>query len=186
MSAPANGAADWDPLLRRCLSDQREELLDAFRVIAETFAPGAIPTAPASSVMDDWRNACFEHLMAVEDDVPAFRAGSMSFTYRIINPNRTLDQLADLRDIVERIKGRETGWPLWLLIRDDLHVDATERVIWSLLEGESFGPTDAQRGDLWLARADGAMFHARALSDDGDVNDAPLTFAVNLPVWRVW
>jgi hypothetical protein len=121
-SAPVASGQEWDTLLRRCLSAQREELLDSFRAIVSTLGVGGADALGLGGVqprppLELWRDESrerFHELIAKElpDEQPSrYGLGTFSTAYRVVDPV-TRPTLQELVAILTEIRAmRRAGLP---------------------------------------------------------------------------
>jgi hypothetical protein len=193
-SAPIGSAQEWDTLLRRCLSAQRDDLLESFRAIVSAMGGGddvlglieAVPEKPTIA----WREeseARLAELIADEladEDPSRYALGTFSATYRVLDPGADL-ALHDLLAVLNEVQGRETGWPPWgVFQRDPLRPVAIGQVIECWLRDTMF--KDGAHSDFWRVSVDGKAFLLRGFQEDTvpDRLDPGTALDLTLPVWR--
>lgn len=193
-SAPIGSAQEWDTLLRRCMSAQREELLDSFRTIARALgAGGGILTLlgaepdPSLAAWIEESRARLDELMAEElpDERPSrYAPGTFSAAYIVLDPV-VVPSLQNLMTILEDVHGSETGWPPWTVFhRPDLRPRPGDHLIECWLRETTFG--DGAHSDFWRVAIDGKAFLLRGYQEDS-VPDQLIPGAaldLTIPVWR--
>jgi hypothetical protein len=88
--------------------------------------------------------------------------------------------LQEMAQILEEVKGHETGWPVWLsLNRDDMRPYPAGGAIECWLK-------DTPHGDFWRADPRGYLFLIRNLQEDYAFSQSSpgSAFDLTLPVWR--
>jgi hypothetical protein len=104
---------------------------------------------------------------------------SCSYT---VSPIESPPSLAQLRQILQEIKGHETGWPVWLSL--DTTPEMTPHVVDDVIE---CWLRDTEDADYWRADPKGHMFLLRRLQEDtGEMQgvEPGTVLDVTLPVWR--
>ena len=114
--APQTGA-EWDALLRRCLVNGRDDLLDSFRLILEGGGASPLAQEDEGDVLRRWFDASLERWRALVDaagvaGVQAFPNGYYAVAYRL-RGNIGPTDLVQLRERLSRYP-RHTGWPPFL------------------------------------------------------------------------
>lgn len=107
--------------------------------------------------------------------------GWWSCSYRL-TPVDKPPELAEFRRILREVKGRETGWPVWLSL--DTTPEMTPRVIDGVIE---CWLRDTEDADYWRADPRGQLFLLRRLQEDtGEIQgtEPGKLFDVTLPIWR--
>ncbi|WP_423460304.1 hypothetical protein [Ottowia sp. VDI28] len=190
--APLN-ASEWDALLRRSITNQREEIISLFRALAPATVAGrfleAAPTeAEALGTFVANAKARWSHLNGgLEESDPAkITLGHFFFAARIVGTSRHLNE----RQILELNQSakRYTGWPALIT----LHGEKTKpRLIDGCIEAWISDQADVGHADFWRIDAkNGNFFLLRGYQEDsldparGFGNPGTL-FELTLPVWRL-
>lgn len=191
-SAPVGSGQEWDTLLRRCLSAQKEDLLDSFRAIVNTLGAEealGVLAAPTPAPLDAWRQACvsrLEELVAEELGTEAgnpYSTGAFSAAYRVLDPGPEPGP-RELMKLVEEAAGHETGWPVWVVLT---RADFTPYPLGGLIECwiKHSLPTDTAHADFWRISPRGEAFLLRGLQEDRSDRVEPGTVLdLTLPTWR--
>lgn len=199
--APQTGR-EWDELIRRCVRAAREEMLDDFRAIVlgiQTGEPTPVlaPQPPTRTEVEEIRlrewitesRERFESLVKekLKNEKPSrYSHGVCSFAYTIIGEFEQ-PSLSKLREILDSIEGRETGWPMWLVPSwDDLHPYAYEESLECWIVGTKFD--DAGHSDFWRVSRSGLAYLIRGYQEDADPMsrvEPGSVLDVTLPIWRV-
>jgi len=186
---PQNGA-EWDALIRRCIANAREQLLDQMRTI---FAGAPTIEAPEDDLVLTvrWFDGSLARWAEVTANVDPqssikFPLGHFAVGYRLVgNLNRLpADQLLEALD---RGQVRHTGWPeFWVPTRADLRPYIQNDTIecWVARDGEDHGPA---HNDFWRASLDGYFFLIRGLQEDEahPRRNPGSLFDITIPAWRV-
>ena len=189
---PASGR-EWDELIGRCLRTSRNDLLDNIRAILE--APRAFPkgiegsTANLASVLAAWAEQSFARadglaadLMAKTDRTP-YVHGVWSVAY-LVDGSFDHPNPAALLNILRSVKGRETGWPPWIVLdRSGVSPYLKDGLVECWLGKD---PSNPGMSDFWRASPDGKLYLLRSHQEDTGMSEHPKTVLdLILPVWRV-
>jgi len=186
--APATGQ-EWDQLIRRCLGNAREELLDQFRAILAG-VPATEPGPSDEQRLLAWIAECdtrWHHLVLAlpQDSGARLPHGRWMVGYQL---NGNLDRigLADLRERMRQGTIPHTGWPaFWVPTRAGIAPYIEDDALECWLGADESGPAHA---DFWRANTSGQFFLVRGYQEDEaqDRGFAPGTaFDVTLPAWRL-
>lgn len=185
--APQTGG-EWNDLLRRCLANSREDLLDSFRQILA--GGGASPVAPQGPAehLREWFEASLgrwnELVGAIGDGPQAFPHGYYATAYRI----RGDIQEPTLPQFLEVLRGypRHTGWPpFWVPNRQGIEPYIADGNIECWL-GREAAERDPAHSDFWRASPSGSFFLIRGYQEDGlEGRQAGTAFDLTLPSWRI-
>jgi hypothetical protein len=114
----------------------------------------------------------------VADD---YEHGSWSCAYRV-SPVEQPPSLNELLQIIDQVKGHETGWPVWLILHN--RPEMRPKIVGDVIE---CWLNQTEDGDFWRADPGGRMFLMRKLQEDtreiGGL-DPGTVFELTLPVWR--
>lgn len=198
-SEPPQTGREWDELIRRCVRAQRDEMLDAIRGI---LAAGEVPPRPEEDpeggAVGEW-----DHLEAwIEESLVRWHAevdrrgftgqpascprGYWIAAYRIVGIFPRPD-IANLRQVLKDIEGRETGWPPWLsLSSDGREPFPMNGIVEAMLAtSQDQAPSTA---DFWRVSPEGATFLLRGYQEDSnELRDLEPGIGLDLilPVWRI-
>ncbi len=187
---PQNGH-EWDALIRRCLTNARDELLDQMRGILEggTPAPQIAPTY--LNAVAEWHAASlarWQELFAghPEKDPARLPQGYFALSYVIGGPPGPLGAAA-LLEALRKAQIRHTGWAeFWVPTREGIKPYMHEGNVecWIARDGQAHG---AAHSDFWRASPDGKLFLIRGYQEDEvpDVIPAGTGFDLTIPTWRV-
>jgi len=201
-SEPPQSAQEWQELLRRCIVNGREEMLDQLRAvltgqpISRLMAPAeedALLAVPAEEdALLQWRDNGVERWREVVKGVTPENPASCSHgfwtigyqLYGEVRPRRG----QELIDMLRQAKVRHTGWPEWWVpTKQDIepypHGDNIE--CWIARDGGVLHD-DPSHADFWRAHPEGRMFLLRGYAEDAlDETDPGSVFSLTTPVWRV-
>ncbi len=191
-SEPPQSAQEWQDLMRRCLVNGREEMLDQLRMILAGQPISRLAVPAEEDALLRWRDHGVERWREVVEGVPPENPASCSHgfctigyqLYGEVRPRRG----QELIDMLRQAKVRHTGWPEWWVPgRQDIdpypHGDNIE--CWIARDGEVFHD-DPSHADFWHAHPEGRMFLLRGYAEDAlDEIEPGSVFSLTTPVWRV-
>lgn len=183
---------EWDALIRRCITNGRDELVDQFRrLMAGGVAHAEVEEEPEYTV-EDWAQQSFDRWQQLTSDLAGdhaarFPRGYYALGYKLISDELMPVDGAQLLDRLRRGTVRYTGWPqFWVPTREDIapyvYDDSIE--CWIGRDRQD----DAAHSDFWKVARDGRFFLIRGHQEDtmGDVGrPAGGGFDITLPTWRV-
>lgn len=200
---------EWGKLLRRCILSSREELLDDIRnlLLGEKKSEDVDGSRLAARKRDErpetsedtgvdslgkfTKDSKQRWGMLVEargldsHSAARFPHGSRTVAYRVLGEFRR-PSLPALRDIIQGVKGHETGWPPWLsLSGQEPSPHPFEGNLECWLFNKQFDDSPAHQ-DFWRASPDGMLFLVRGYEEDQNgCSSQGKEFDLTLPVWRV-
>ncbi len=184
-------AAEWDQLIRRCISNARDSLVDQIRGI---LAGGIAMESPRSALEETtrWFDTSITRWRELSGGLPAnhsvrFPQGYFAVAYSLTG------NIADLRgkallEAIDRGTIRHTGWPeFWVPTRAGIQPYLHDENIecWLGSESDDHGPAHA---DFWCVSPSGRFFLIRGYQEDEEQSRgiAPGTiFSISTPTWRV-
>lgn len=193
--APMDGA-EWDALIRRCVLNQRGEIVDILRSFVPAVAPGNLQTLMDERAgLNQFVSDSFGRWSAInnalpEEDPSKIKHGWFSFACQIVGQTKGLPPNAILASM-EQLR-KYTGWPIFVVLHQPeskpyLKDGAIEA---SLTKLKRPGPAHA---DFWRIHPDGYFYLLRGYQED-DLETlaaarkarAPGTgIDLTVPVWRV-
>jgi Putative DNA-binding domain len=186
---------EWRALLRRCVQNGREDMLDSIRAIVS----GRVdPMAQVPDVATELRSFAaggrerWQELVAdlPDDDTARFPHGYYEMTFKLVGaePAPTLVELRNRLQVAQRI--RLTGWTTFLdMNRPEwapyLHEEFIEAWVGRKVDKDLL--RTPAHCDFWRASRDGKLYTIRGYSEDGIPDRLQAGAAINLttPVWRV-
>ena len=154
-------------------------------VIAPLHQP--LTVKPPSQTLRRWHEESERRLHDLvrdsgNDDPYAY--GSWSVSYRLRGVSREVT-LVTFRDVLEQVKGNETGWPAWWAPGDDSRPHVADGKIECWIGPHVF--TDPSHRDFWRGDPHGLLFLLRGFEEDGSFEGLSPGTALDLtlPVWRV-
>jgi hypothetical protein len=190
-SEPPQNGGEWDVLIRRCISNARDDLLNQIRSVLSG-AAGGEPPPDELDVTTRWLDSSIarwqEVIEGLADESPArFANGHFAVAYQLIG---NLDELRgrQLLEAIDHGTVRHTGWPeFWVPTRDGIQPYVANGNIecWIARDGRE---TSTAHSDFWRVSRQGQLFLIRGHQEDGvqDRGIAPGTqFDITLPTWRV-
>ena len=146
-----------------------------------------------SKTLEDWIQAGrkrWEELVAKDlpDENPSrYKYGIWTFAYSIVG-DFSIPDLSELQSILERVEGRETGWPVWWVPTLSHDVDPPyprngNVECWI----KDAVPPDAAHSDFWSASLEGMMYLLRGYREDCNHQKVePGKYLwVETPIWDV-
>lgn len=206
-SSPIASAREWDDVISRCIRNKREELIDNFRELLFGHTSqieqadlqqeqGGIAKDSFDMWIEEslerWQSLVSERLKGEEPS--RFHHGIWWVAYRILD-EFSEPSLKELMECLREVKGRESGWPPWLLPRRQgiepfPYNGSIECCLFEKSTENSDIFQDAAHSDFWKASPSGMMFLVRGYQEDGlhaqerDISPGTI-FDLTLPVWRV-
>lgn len=186
---------EWRALLRRCVQNGRESMLDSIRaIVSGRVEPVALVPDAAVELHDfaEGGRRRWQELVAdlTGNDEARFPHGyyEMAFTLIGAEPVPTLVELRNRLQVAQRI--RLTGWTTFLDMKRPewtpyAHEDFIEAWVGKKVDRD-WQRTSAHC-DFWRASRDGKLYTIRGYSEDGIPNRVPAGAAIDvtMPVWRV-
>lgn len=185
---------EWRALLRRCVQNGREDMLDSIRaIVLGRVEPVLVPSAAdelhgfAEGGRSRWRELVTD---LPQDDEARFPHGCYEMAFKLIGavPAPTLVELRNRLEQARRT--RLTGWtPFLEMTRPEwapyLHGDFIEAWVGRKVHPE--WRREPAHCDFWRAARDGNLYTIRGYSEDGipDRVRAGAAIDVTMPVWRV-
>lgn len=195
--APLSGK-EWDELIRRCVKNSREDLLDSIRHILESgsinmnLVDGGLPFIQEMGKPKSWLEESMRRWEARCSHLPKGDPSRMPLGHYIVACQMEGVNLLNSANILEK-KLREgklhlTGWsPFWVPtspgIRPYKYNDSLE--CWLPRDGRK---NDAAHSDFWRVSFDAKYFLIRGHQEDAmesSVHPPGSVFDVALPIWRV-
>ena len=187
--APQN-AADWDELIRRCISNTRDDLVNQIRNILA----GGVVAEATRTVLDEtttWFDASIARWGELTNGLPPdnpirFPLGHFAIGYKI---DGGINQLrgAELLEALGRGTIRHTGWPeFWVPTREGIRSYIQDSNVECWL-GRDRGERDAAHADFWRVSPAGLFFLMRGYQEDSieDQRIPGTAFSITTPTWRV-
>lgn len=188
--SPQSGI-EWDELIRRCLRNSKDELLDAMRDVLSGRA-STIPSEPSNiERLEEWTTSSLNRWQTVTaklpDESPArLDHGYYTISYAILGDKLT-PNLAQFQGILNQSVTRYTGWPpFWLPTREGIEPYPKGEAIecWMRLDDAFFA--DPAHSDFWRASPEGQMFLIRGYDEDSRRDPSPGTsFDISVHTWRI-
>lgn len=186
-------AQEWQELIRRCVLNDRDNLLEQVSSILQPFsATTGTEGAPVPDRHRNWLETAQERFEELnEQSFGGIEHGPFALGYwraaYTISPEITGLSLPFFRDELRRVVGNETGWPVGIFMeRDDARPRPHENCV-ELWLAEAM--PDPAASDYWKACSDGSFVLFRGYQEDstgweGARNPGEqLDFL--LPIWRV-
>jgi hypothetical protein len=185
-------AQEWDTLIKRCLTNAREELADRIRAILSggpVTPSSATPIDEVRKWMDESIARWKEVISETEEDSDArFPHGHFAIGYQLRGAF-TPPTGSALRDLMQRGTIHHTGWPeFWVPTRSDIAPYPHNQTIecWIGRDGNS---GDGAHTDFWRVAPEGKFFLIRGLQEDSLQSERGIKpgsgFEITTPTWRV-
>ncbi len=200
-SEPPQSGQEWDDLMRRCVLNTKEDLVESIRNVISGISPDESGSSKKNGSEPDSQEAlacweqesiqrftdlCEEKL--ANENPSRYSHGVWTVSY-LINGDVSSPTLSQLDKIARDIKGWETGWPVWLVVeRHPLSPYPANGVVECFLVEDGVDEfSDGFHSDFWRISPEGKAFLLRGYQDDSPrQNFEPSTrFALTIPVWRV-
>jgi transcriptional regulator with XRE-family HTH domain len=189
-SEPPQTGQEWDALIRRCVANARDDLLDRFRSI---LAGGGTAT-PVETDLDRvnrWFEDSLARWKALAEELPSehgarLQYGHYAIGYQIIGIEPL--RVPALLEALQRGVVRHTGWPpFWVPTRQEIAPYPFDGNVECWLGRENEG-RDPAHSDFWRASPHGQLFLIRGYEEDGWENKRTppgTVFDITLPTWRI-
>ena len=183
---------EWDTLIRRCISNARDDLLNSFRLLMEGGAPAPTPqdelattTAWFDTSLARWEELATE---LPPDHVARLVHGHYAVGYQFFDDRLPQIRGAEMLERLSRGEVRLTGWPpFWVPTRAGIapYIQNGNIECWL---GRDEEDRDSGHVDFWRVSPDGQFFLLRGYQEDGSRNDRTgpgEIFDLTLPTWRM-
>lgn len=192
-SAPPQTATEWDALISRCVIANKDDLLYKIRSILNP--PLHSNPSPASENNNNSDFAWHHEALAIfidhlnhhfKDETNPYRNGTCAVSYSTVGDFNSME-MPTMLEIIQKIKGRETGWPPWLCPTIE---EAKPRHVNNMIEcwiKTGVSRDDPGQMDYWLASPHGKFFLIRGYQEDAKhlPHNPKTVFDLTLPVWRI-
>lgn len=190
-SEPPQSGQEWDNLVRRCLVNARDDLVNQLRIIMG----GGAGEEAAETDRDElvrWRGASFlrwQNLTEAlpEDEPRRFPFGYYSIAYQIVGDFEPLEGAA-LLEALQQGTVRHTGWPpFWVPTRPEITPYLNDGNVECWI-GRDDRDRDPSNCDYWQATPDGQFFLLRGYDEDGGGHgggEPGRFFELTTSTWRI-
>ncbi|MBA3425596.1 MAG: ATP-binding protein [Rubrobacter sp.] len=187
-------AQEWQELIRRCVLNDRNNLLEQVSSILQPHsATTETEGAPVSDLHRSWLENSQERFEELNDqsfdgiiDQGPFALGYWRAAYTI-TPERTDLSLPFFRDELRRIVGNETGWPVGIFMERDGARPRPHEGCVELWLAEAM--QDPAVSDYWKACPNGSFVLFRGYQEDSteweQARNPGEQFDFLTPIWRV-
>ena len=184
---------EWSELIRKCVLADKERLSEQIKsLLSGEVSKTPIEGAPIKDLHLNWLELVQHRFNQLNDngfggiDKSPFQKGYWQGVYTVIPEIQGLN-LGTLKDGLQKCIGRETGWPIGLILNKDgvrpyPHEGCVE--VW-LAEAH---PDEPDSSDFWKACPNGNFVSIRGLEEDSNrwqKGSPGSSFDFILPVWRV-
>lgn len=186
-------ATEWDQLMRRCVMNQREEIVGVLRAFLPSGGGAVLPPTEAELLskfseasMTAWR----ELNSSLSDEFSGkIRKGHYSFAARVSGTSKGLDAAEILKELEQAPK--YTGWPAFVVLHQ---ADTRPKIVGNALQAWTAKANfpGVSCADFWRITPAGEFFLLRGYDEDdleksGGPNqrEAGTGLEPTLPVWRL-
>lgn len=191
MSESPQSGQEWDRLIRRCISNARESLLDQIRTIIAGGNPSVLSKSAegelwewATNAMERWEKL-LESLP--QDDPGRLPLGHFAVAYRL-SGSFPVPGMADLREKLNQARVRHSGWPpFWVPTKPSISPYVFENNLECWM-GRDGAHGDAAHSDFWRVSPKVEAFLIRGFQEDTLGPGRPVPgkgFDLTIPTWRV-
>lgn len=182
---------EWDQLIRRCITNARDDLLDRFRVLMAGGAPAVVAPEGVTDRVWHWCEASEARWQDIADTFPEGASARLSHGHYAVGYQLIHDDLRPVASpaLLDRLQAgvvRYTGWPpFWVPHVQDLAPYPYEGTIeCTMARG---GQSDPGHADFWRANPEGQFFLLRGFQEDarGEGQEPGATLELTTPVWRM-
>lgn len=160
---------EWDALIRRCVLNQRAEIIEILQSFIPNASKGNVKAiVDHNETLNQFINESFARWSKINESLkqsnPAkIKLGYFSFACQIIGKNKGLSA----REIVGSINGlrRYTGWPIYVALHQDNVRPYLEDsvIVASLVQTKNPSPSHA---DFWRIHPEGCFYTLRGYQED--------------------
>lgn len=182
---------EWDQLIRRCITNARDDLLDRFRVLMAGGAPAVAAPEAATDRVWRWYEASEARWQDIANAFPEgaparLPHGHYAVGYELIHDDLKAIAGPALLDRLQAGVVRYTGWPpFWVPhVHDMAPYPYHDKIECTMAHG---GQSDPGHADFWRATPEGQFFLLRGYQEDarGEGQEQGTTFELTTPVWRM-
>jgi hypothetical protein len=184
-------AEEWRALINACVKNDRESLLEAFRIILEGQSLRPVPTEQIDR-MEQFRQQSFDRWTQRVERLPSdhpsrFIHGYYEQTYQFhdVAPAEGLTELKRRMQTASEIK--HTGWGPFVFfpLQPIAPVPAGDSIeAW--IGHPDDDATVGQHADFWRAHPEGLLYELRGYDEDFAEEAKPgSTLDLTLPIWRI-
>jgi hypothetical protein len=193
-SEPPQSGREWDALIRRTISNAKEDLLSQMRSILAG-APATETPPDERELLNRWFTQSLTRWREVTGGLAptnsaTFPRGHVAYAYRLTGVNLVELTATQLLASLNNAVVRHTGWPeFWVPTNPEIKPYLHDGVVecWIARDGKDHGPFHS---DFWRASPNGQFFLIRGHQED-EAHEQPnwpppgSTFDITLPSWRV-
>lgn len=186
---------EWRALLRRCVQNGRQDMLDAIRaIVSGRIEPVALAPDAAANLhrFAEGGHKRWQQLVSglPENDEARFPHGYYEMSFKLVG-SEPAPSLVELRNRLQTARQiRLTGWsPFLELTRPEwapyIHEDFIESWVGRKVDREWLrGPAHC---DFWRSSRDGQLYTIRGYSEDSIPEKVPAGKVIDLvlPIWRI-
>lgn len=182
---------EWDQLIRRCITNAKDDLLDRFRVLMAGGPPAVAAPEAATDRVWRWYEASEARWQNIADAFPKgaparLPRGHYAVGYQLIHDDLKPIAGPALLDKLQAGVVRYTGWPpFWVPhVQDLAPYPYDDKIECTMAHG---GQSDPGHADFWRATPQGQFFLLRGYQEDarGGGQEPGTTLELTTPVWRM-
>lgn len=182
---------EWDQLIRRCITNARDDLLDRFRVLMAGGAPAVVAPEAVTDRVWRWYEASKARWEDIANTFPMGASarlphGHYAVGYQLIHDDLKPIAGPGLLDKLQAGVVRYTGWPpFWVPhVQHIAPYPYNGMIECTMAHG---GQADPGHADFWRATPEGQFFLLRGFQEDarGEGHEPGKTLEVTTPIWRM-
>lgn len=195
-SEPPLDGAEWDALIRRCVINQRSEIIDLLRSFTPGIAPGNLKTlTDERAALNQFVTDSYDRWTAINsalapNDPSKIKHGWFSFACQIVGESKRLSAPRVL-EIVRNLR-RYTGWPIFVTLHQPESRPYLENGVIEASLTKLKMPSPAH-ADFWRIHPDGYFYALRGYQEDdletlagsGKGLEPGSGLELTIPAWRV-
>jgi len=184
-------AQEWDQLIRRCITNARDDLLDRFRILMAGGPPAVAAPEAASDRVWRWYDTSEARWQDIANTFPEGASARLPRGHYAVGYQLLHDDLRPVAGpaLLDRLQAgvvRYPGWPpFWVPHAQDIAPYPYEgKIECTLAHG---GEADPGHADFWRAAPEGQFFLLRGFQEDarGEGQEPGTTLELTTPVWRM-
>lgn len=182
---------EWDQLIRRCIANARDDLLDRFRVLMAGGAPAVVAPEAVTDRIWRWCEASEARWQDITNTFPEGASARLSHGHYAVGYQLIHDDLKPIMGpaLLDRLRAgvvRYTGWPpFWVpQVQDIAPYPYDDKIECTMARG---GQSDPGHADFWRATPEGQFFLLRGFQEDAreEGREPGTTLELTTPVWRM-
>jgi hypothetical protein len=190
-SEPPQSGAEWDALIRRCVSNQREDIVSLLRQFGYAGAMSARPPQDEHDIVAEFATASQDRWAQLNESLPPehparISKGYLAMTASLVGTKQQVK--ASAQDVLSALQNarRYTGWPAFVTLHQEkTSPQLIDGCLQAWLAYTKY--PDVGHADFWRICMEGKFFLLRGFQEDALTDrGAPGTlFEASIPIWRV-